>query len=163
MVNVNNNITGIGKRFLAVVIDFFVSIFLIYIVSNIFLKPFGGLSGAMGFKDYQFGEDIVKGAFSGLSAIFVLFLVSIGALFIAFLYDFLMVVFMQATLGKYLMKIKVINSDGSPLGVFRAFFRSFLKFASGYFCLLPWLTAIFTDKKQAIHDLLVSSIVIENL
>ncbi len=163
MVSSNDNIAGISKRALAFIIDFFVSIFLVYIISNVFLKPFGGLMGAMGLKDYQFGEDIVKGAFSGLGAIFVLFLASIGALFIVFLYDFLMVVFMQATLGKYLIKIKVINSDGTSLGVFRAFFRSFIKFTSGYFCFLPWLIAIFTDKKQATHDLLVSSIVIKNL
>ena len=162
MVSSINNMAGLGKRTLAVIIDFFVSIFLIYIISNILLKPFGGLMGAMGLKDYEFGEDIVKGAFSGLGAIFVLFLASMGALFIVFLYDFLMVVFMQATVGKYLMKIKVINSDGTSLGIFRAFFRSFLKFASGYFFFLPWLIAIFTDKKQATHDLLVSSITIKN-
>jgi uncharacterized RDD family membrane protein YckC len=162
MISSNDNIAGLGKRTLAVIIDVFVSIVIIYIISNVFLKPFGGLTGAMGLKDYQFGEDIVKGAFSGLGAIFVLFLASMGALFIVFLYDFLMVVFMQATVGKYLMKIKVISSDGTSLGVFKAFFRSFLKFTSGYFCFLPWLIAIFTDKKQATHDLLVGSIVVKN-
>ena len=151
MVSTNDNIAGLGKRTLAVIIDFFVSIFLIYVISNVFLKPFGGLMGAMGLKDYQFGEDIVKGAFSGLGAIFVLFLVSMGSLFIVFLYDFLMVVFMQATVGKYLMKIKVINSDGTSLGVFRAFFPKFYKVYCWIFLLFTVANCHFSQIKNKQH------------
>ena len=36
-----------------------------------------------------------------------------------------------------------------------------LKFASVFLWLLPWFVAIFTKKKQAVHDLLVSTVVIE--
>ncbi len=164
MTNSNIKIAGLIKRFLALIIDLVVSIFLIYVISAIFLKPYGGLFGAMGLNDFQFGEDLVKGAFAGVSAFFVLFLVFVGALFIIFLYDFLMVASpMQATLGKHFMNIKVMNSDGSSIGIFKALVRSFLKFLSGFLCFLPWFFAIFTERKQSLHDLLVSAVVVEEI
>ena len=159
----NIQLARLGTRLTAVIIDFFAVLFLNYFISSILLKPFGGLLGAMGLKDFQFGEDLVKGAFAGFSAIFVLFFALIGALIFAFLYDFLLVASpLKATLGKKLMRIKVVNTDGQSIEIGAAFMRSLLKFVSVFFWLIPWLFAIFTKKKQAIHDLMTYSIVIKS-
>jgi uncharacterized RDD family membrane protein YckC len=158
----NNNLAGLGKRFLAFMVDCVVVTLLYYIISTILLRPYGGLTGAMGLKDFQFGEDLVSGAFSAFKALFVLFLTFVAGLVIAFFYDFLMIVSSKrATVGKILMKIQVVKSNGDALGISGAFMRSFLKFASVFLWLLPWFMAVFTKKKQAIHDLLVNSVVIE--
>ena len=158
----NYNFAGLGKRLSAFIIDCVVVIILNYFISSILLKPFGGLLGAMGLKDFQFGENIVSGAYSAFAALFVLFLTLVGGLVIAFLYDFLMIFSpIHATVGKLLMKIKVVDSDGYSISSVGAFMRSLLKFASVFLWLLPWFLAIFTKKKQAVHDLLVGTVVIE--
>jgi uncharacterized RDD family membrane protein YckC len=158
----NNNIAGLGKRFLALIIDCVVVIILNYIISSILLRPYGGLTGAMGLKDFQFGEDLVSGAFSIFSALFALFIALIGGLMIAFVYEFLMIVSpKQATVGKMLMHIQVVKSNGEALGIAGAFMRTLLKFASVFLWFLPWFIAVFTKQKQAIHDLLANSVVIE--
>jgi uncharacterized RDD family membrane protein YckC len=158
----NNNIAGLGKRFLAFMMDCVVVILLHFLISTILLRPYGGLTGAMGVNDFQFGEDLVSGAFSIFAALFVLFITIVGGLIIGFFYEFLMIVSpKRATVGKILMKIQVVKSNGEVLGIVGAFMRSLLKFASVFLWLLPWFVAIFTKQKQAIHDLLVNSVVIE--
>ena len=124
----NYNFAGVGKRLSAFIIDCVVIIILNYLISSILLKPFGGLLGAMGLKDFQFGENIVSGAFTAFTAFFVLFITLVGELMIALLYEFLMIVSPKhATVGKILMKIQVVKSNSDTLGIVGAFMRSLLK------------------------------------
>ncbi len=157
----NLNLASFGKRFLAFIIDCIIVLILSYILQGIILKPYGGIAGAMGIKDYQFGEDIVKGAFTAVGAVGVVFLILLGTLFFAFLYDFLMTASpKQGTFGKVLMKIKVVKTTGESLNIFEALFRTIVKFVSGGFLLFLWLICLFTDKNQNIHDIFVKSVVV---
>ena len=61
------------------------------------------------------------------------------------------------TPGYMFMKIKVIKSDGSNLGIIRSFFRYFVKTLLG---IISMLTYGFSKKKQSIHDMIVDSIVV---
>ena len=61
------------------------------------------------------------------------------------------------TPGYKLVKIKVIKSDGTNLGIVASFFRYIVKI---FFGIISWLTYGFTKKRQCIHDIIVDSIVV---
>jgi len=66
----------------------------------------------------------------------------------------------RATLGKYLMGIRVKNSDGSDLSFAKAFIRSFCYFVSAAPLNMGYVMALFTTNKRALHDYLGGSRVI---
>ena len=61
------------------------------------------------------------------------------------------------TLGCMLVKIKVIKSDGTNLGIVASFFRYIVKYFLGF---ISWLTYGFSKKRQCMHDMMVDSIVV---
>lgn len=65
----------------------------------------------------------------------------------------------QATLGKRCLGIKVCDLQGAGISRWRAFGRYFCKSMSGY-VLVGYLFAAFTSRKQALHDLMIESIVV---
>ncbi len=67
---------------------------------------------------------------------------------------------MQATLGKKLMGIKVTNSMGDPLTLPMAILRYFVEAASSCLCFVGHALALFSEKRQAVHDLVADSVVI---
>ena len=62
----NFRFASFGRRFAAFLLDVVFVLLINYVLFSLVLAPFGGLLGAMGLKDFQFGEDIVKGAFAGI-------------------------------------------------------------------------------------------------
>jgi uncharacterized RDD family membrane protein YckC len=69
---------------------------------------------------------------------------------------------LQTTPGKYWMGIRVIHENGSTLSFGRALSREVLKIFSGLFFLLGYLIQPFTAKRQALHDLIVNSVVVDH-
>ncbi len=69
---------------------------------------------------------------------------------------------MQATPGKYWMGLKVLNENGATLSFARAMGRHFLRFLSTVTLLIGYLIQPFTAKRQALHDILANSVVIEH-
>lgn len=66
----------------------------------------------------------------------------------------------QATLGKRALGIIVTDQFGAPLTFGRATGRFFTKYLSSMFFGIGYLIAAFTARKQALHDLIASTIVI---
>jgi uncharacterized RDD family membrane protein YckC len=67
----------------------------------------------------------------------------------------------QATLGKCLLGIKVVDSQGYRIGFGRATGRYFGKLVSGLVpFLIGFVMAGFTPRKQALHDLIASTFVV---
>ena len=66
----------------------------------------------------------------------------------------------QATLGKKLFGLRVTDLNGARLSFARASGRYFGKLLSGSIFLLGFVMAAFTQKKQALHDLLAGCLVI---
>ena len=66
----------------------------------------------------------------------------------------------QATLGKYLLHLKVTDLDGYPISFGRATARHFSKFLSLLFVGLGFLMIGFTEKKQGLHDHIAKCLVI---
>jgi uncharacterized RDD family membrane protein YckC len=68
----------------------------------------------------------------------------------------------QATLGKRVVGIKVTDEQGRRIGFGRASGRFFGKIISGLTLLIGYLMAGFTERKQALHDMLAATLVVRN-
>lgn len=164
----NSSLASFGKRLLAFIIDFMIVIFISLFLTGSILKPFGGILGVMGLENFEFGEDIVKGGATILMAFFgaagVLLLAFFVCLFVGFLYDFLMICFVnQATVGKKVMNIKVVQTDGASLSFFEVFIRTVIKFITGFIFVFLWLICLFTEQRQTLHDKIANSLVVNDL
>jgi len=68
----------------------------------------------------------------------------------------------QATLGKRILGLKVTSLEGQRIGFGRASGRFFGKFISGMTLLIGYMMAGFTERKQALHDILAGTLVVRN-
>lgn len=68
----------------------------------------------------------------------------------------------QATIGKRLMKIKVTTMDGRRIGFLRAVVRYLVMFGLSNILFIGYLLALFTKRKQALHDLIARTLVVKN-
>jgi uncharacterized RDD family membrane protein YckC len=67
----------------------------------------------------------------------------------------------QGSLGKLTLGIKVTNLEGERISFGKATMRFFAKFISLFPLLAGFLMAAFTIKKQALHDMIAKTIVVE--
>jgi uncharacterized RDD family membrane protein YckC len=152
---------GFWLRFVAYLIDGFVSglAFLILLIPLFILTGAGAALSKIGS-----GEDINND---------VAALLSIG-----FLFGFFGIIFLvswlyhalsessswQATLGKKMLNLKVTDMTGQPISFGRASGRFFAKIVSGMIPLMiGYIIAGFTEKKQAIHDMIASCLVLRKV
>ncbi|GHA77150.1 RDD family protein [Pontibacter akesuensis] len=68
----------------------------------------------------------------------------------------------QATLGKQLFGIFVTDTQGYPLSFARASGRYFGKLLSGLIFLIGYIMAAFTKRRQALHDMLANTLVLQH-
>jgi uncharacterized RDD family membrane protein YckC len=66
----------------------------------------------------------------------------------------------QATLGKLALGIKIVGPDNTRISFGRATGRHFAKILSGLTLGVGYVMAGFTDKKQALHDMVASCYVV---
>ena len=69
----------------------------------------------------------------------------------------------QATIGKMVLGIKVTDMAGNRIGFGKASGRYFGKILSGLILLIGYFMAGFTEKKQALHDILANCLVVNTL
>lgn len=85
----------------------------------------------------------------------------VGGLLIWFFYaPFLESSVVRATIGKKLMGIQVTDLSGGRLSFRAAMIRSLMKLISSVLFFLPHLLALFTERRQALHDLVAESVVV---
>ncbi|MFY0605994.1 MAG: RDD family protein [Cyclobacteriaceae bacterium] len=85
----------------------------------------------------------------------------VAILIITYLYDLICNISpWQGTLGKKMMKMKVIGQNSESLGFGRSIIRSFIKILSLPILYIVILMVIIRKDKSAIHDLVVGSSVI---
>lgn len=68
----------------------------------------------------------------------------------------------QATLGKMIIGLYVTDEEGQRLTLRRATGRHFGKYISGVILGIGFLMAGFTEKKQALHDILAKTLVLKH-
>ncbi len=67
----------------------------------------------------------------------------------------------RATPGKYLAEISVVRTNGDKLSLKDAYVRYFASWISGATLGLGYILALFTKKKQALHDIFADTVVID--
>ncbi|WP_454832479.1 RDD family protein [Pseudoxanthomonas wuyuanensis] len=67
----------------------------------------------------------------------------------------------QATLGKMAVGIKVVRSNGEPISLARGVGRYFGYLLSYLLLLIGYLMAAFTERKQALHDFICDTLVVD--
>jgi len=124
---------GFWVRFLAYLVD--TVILTCVLLSIAFLGPFLGPVGAM--------------------------LIGVVCLFLPLLYWGLMQASKrQATFGKALLGLKVTGLDGGRLSIMRSLGRELAKYVSAIPLMIGFVVAAFTGRKQALHDLIASTVVV---
>ncbi|KRA53821.1 hypothetical protein ASD77_04025 [Pseudoxanthomonas sp. Root65] len=68
---------------------------------------------------------------------------------------------LQATPGKLAIGIKVTRSDGEPISFLRAVGRCFAMILSGLILFIGYVMAGFTERKQALHDMMCDTLVVD--
>lgn len=68
----------------------------------------------------------------------------------------------QATLGKMALGMVVTDTDGNRISLLRANARYWSKILSGLFLCFGYVMAAFTQRKQALHDLIANTLVVDN-
>ena len=68
---------------------------------------------------------------------------------------------LQATLGKMALGIQVTDLHGNPISFAKATGRNFAKFISGLIFCIGFLMAGWTEKKQALHDIMAGTLVVK--
>lgn len=66
----------------------------------------------------------------------------------------------QATLGKLAIGIKVTDMAGKRLSFTQALLRNLGKIVSGMILAIGYIMAAFTEKKQALHDMMAGTLVV---
>jgi uncharacterized RDD family membrane protein YckC len=116
------------------------------------LLPMGALSAA-GDRNFE----ALGGALFSVGMI----LISFGFFVVGWLYHTWMESSRyQATLGKIALGIIVTDLNGARISFARANARFFGKWISGMIMNIGYLMAAFTEKKQALHDILAGCLVI---
>ena len=67
----------------------------------------------------------------------------------------------QGSLGKMAMSIKVTDMDGQRVSFGKAFLRNIGKIVSQMILYIGYLMAAFTEKKQALHDIMAGTLVVK--
>ena len=148
---------GFWLRFVAYIIDSLVMGFC-FAAITVALLFITGLGSAL--DRIHPGEDPGEvGALLGVTFIFSLLGIAIVG---SWLYHaYLESSTWHATVGKKIMNLKVTDSEGRPISFGRASGRFFAKIISGMIPLgIGYILAGFTEKKQAIHDMIASCLVL---
>ena len=144
---------GFWKRVAASFIDSFITTALSYIVQIPMMMIMGvGMVGIGG------GDDpFASGA--GIAMIGLIYVISIGIPLLYFSWMHSSV--HQASLGKMAVGIKVVRGNGERITFWRAFGRYWAMIPSALILLIGYLMAGFTERKQALHDMICDTLVVD--
>lgn len=140
-VNVDYKLIGIGERFVAFLVDAILLFTYLTIMENLMeiSRVFDG------------SDSWTKRGILGL--------LSLPALFYSVICH---IIFSGQTIGKMLMKIRVVRLDGSPTQWYNLFVRWMLRFIDiwMFFSSVGVLSILFSDKKQRVGDAAAGTVVI---
>jgi uncharacterized RDD family membrane protein YckC len=146
---------GFWKRFAAAFIDGLLMAVIIYPLSFGIYAAFGVSFQEMLAMQAQPGRAAPPGFWA---AYFINVVINVS---IAWLYSAMMESSSrQATLGKMALGIVVTDEQGQRITFGQASGRHFGKILSGLICLIGFIMAGFTERKQALHDMMAGTLVI---
>ena len=148
---------GFWKRFVAYFIDQLIVGFVGIIIAIPFLGGIIGL-GVMSASSEDADSESLMGMIMALVAAYFFFIMCFVVLI--WLYYALMESRKGGTLGKLAMGIRVTDMDGNMVTFGRATGRYFAKILSGLTFGIGYIIAGFTQQKQALHDIIAKTLVV---
>jgi len=139
---------SIGKRILAHIIDGFI-VGLGAIPGVILMFVGVGLAASTSSPSGRLSDDAAAGAVGIFLLAYAVIFLGVIALW---LYNCYLLGKDGATIGKRLMKVKVLDAQGQPLGFGKAFLREIVKQALGGFCFILLLWPLWDEQKQGLQD-----------
>jgi len=154
----SDNYAGFWWRFVA----YFIDNIIVTAVTSLLLFPFFLIMGISIFRFSGFD----RGFGSGPEAVFPFVLVALFIAFLSKIIEWFYFAIMEAskhqgTLGKIALGIRVTDIKGKRISFARATGRYFGKILSGMLLMIGYIMAGFTQKKQALHDILADCLVIK--
>jgi uncharacterized RDD family membrane protein YckC len=152
------NYASFGRRFVALIID--------ALVLGLVIGPIMAIIGvgAMSGVDTSNLEDMsdaeatgMAGGIMAMSFGFQLVLIVVQGVYFVLMESSAK----QGTLGKMAMGIKVTDMNGNRITTKMAIFRFIGRIVSGAILMIGYLMAAFTDKKQALHDMIANTLVLK--
>lgn len=157
-----NKYAGFWLRFVAYIIDYVI----IQILQSFIVLPFLavlGFSIASGGFNFDFNEmaseDVFEFIALAISAASTLILISVAIQVLY--YSFMEASKFQGTLGKMALGLVVTDLNGKPVDFPKALLRNLAKIISSALFMIGYIIAGFTDKKQALHDIIASALVVK--
>ena len=152
------------KRFVAYLVDKLILGFLFVPLVILAISDVGYslVTNPWMYLDWDFDAPLfLEALFSSLPVIFIA-IYALAFIFASWLYYALLESSRrQATLGKMLVGIFVADEQGRRISFWRALGRTLGKILSKWFCYLGYIIALFTERSQAFHDLIASTVVLE--
>jgi uncharacterized RDD family membrane protein YckC len=156
----NTNYAGFWLRFVALIIDGL----LLGAIQFIAIMPVLGLMGIGLATDIQNLESAdestiapMVGQMMAMAGVTQIVFLTIQTLY----YTFMESSKYQASVGKIVLGLKVTDMNGGQLDFTKALVRNLCKIISSMILLIGYLMAAFTEKKQALHDMIASTLVVK--
>ncbi len=142
---------GFWRRFIAYLIDYALLTIVIYILAMIL-----GMTAGIGSVAAETDETGILALASVFGGFFLMLFILLPWLY----YSLLESSAKQGTLGKMALGLRVVDYEGRRISFGRATGRYFAKIISGLILLIGYIMAGFTAKKQALHDIMASTLVV---
>jgi uncharacterized RDD family membrane protein YckC len=152
------NYAGFWKRLVAIIIDGIILGILNWLIIGPILAAVG-ISSGISMSDLMSGDFDPAQLAATLGTMF-----GIGW-FVSRLIDILYHSLLesskfQGSIGKLALGLKVTDMTGAKIDFVKALIRNLCKIISGAILLIGYIMAGFTDKKQALHDMIASTLVV---
>jgi uncharacterized RDD family membrane protein YckC len=158
-----NSYAGFWRRFLAGIIDLFVMV--VFVIPCIITWQKHSLLLDQAMNQLMVGSidvNIYPELSHQISIYGILFYICLGVLII---FNWLYFAISekskyQGTLGKQLLGIKVTDINGNKLTFLKSNARYWAKYISTFIFFIGYVLTAFTKKKQALHDIIVKTLVV---
>ncbi len=156
----NTNYAGFWLRFVAAIIDGII----IGVVQTFIFVPLlaaVGLGFASGAENMDFSDpEQAAGMMASIAALmggYWILTICIQVLYSTFMESSKF----QATVGKLALGLIVTDLSGTKLDFSKALVRNLCKIISNFTLFIGYIMAGFTEKKQALHDMIASTLVVK--
>ena len=149
---------GFWLRLAAYLIDGLIVNVALYILFAIFgISYFSSFVGSEMLETGEPDPEVIAGMFSSMAT---MMLISVVGTWLYFALQESSDA--QATLGKRAVRVRVTDIDGEKISFARATGRYFGKIISSMIFMVGFIMAGFTERKQALHDMMASTLVLRD-